>query len=195
MEIFGIIIILMVIYFIILYNGIVTLKERVITAEADISVALDRRGKIFDSLINTVNKAMDYENSTLKEIISLRTKAAAIKESALSSEEKQKLEEELSQKINSGEFANALNITVEAYPELKANENLKVLQEEIISTENKLAYAKQAFNDGINKYNTIISSLPQVFIVNAIPSLKKEFTYWKLTEEKVKQEEERVIKF
>jgi len=191
----GIIIVAILAYGVMTYNKIIGQREQVVNNESQISIQLDTRGKKFDSLISAVKKAMDYEKTTLKEIIELRTKATEIKDSALSNSEKQELEEELSQKISSNEFSKAFSITVEAYPELKANDNLMQLQEEIVSTENKLAYSKQAFNDSIAKYNATIASVPDNLIVAMFKGLKRDFSYWKLTKDKVKTEEDRRVNF
>ena len=178
-----------------LYNKIVGLKEGVKNAKTQISIQLDRRGKIFDSLISSVKKAMDYEKTTLKEVIELRTKSINLKGDAFSNEEKKNIEEQISSRISSGAFASKFQMTMEAYPDLKANENLLQLQEEIVSTENRLSFAKQGYNDSIEEYNSTIQSVPELFIVKMFSGLKEHFEYWRLSEEKVAQEEERRVKF
>jgi len=188
-------IILIVVWLIMTYNKIVALKERAINSEKDISIQLDRRGKIFDSLIATVKKAMDYEKSTLKEVIELRSKILKLDGSALDSKEKQELEEKLSQMVASGSVSSGINMTMEAYPDLKANDNMKVFQEEIVTTENKLSYAKQGYNASIEEYNATIKAFPGVFIVGNFPNLKKDFIYWELSEEEVITRESRVVEF
>lgn len=181
-------------YLVYAYNNIVALKQRVINAKNQISIALDQRGKVFDSLINTVKKAMDYEKSTLKEVIQLREKILKL-DGNLDQKERKELEDKLSEIIASGQLSSSINMTMEAYPELKANENMKVLQEEIITMENKLAYAKQAYNAAIEKYYATIQSFPNNFIVEKFPSLKEDFEYWKLPDEKIQQEEDRRVEF
>jgi len=182
-------------WFIYSYNKIVSAKEMVVNMKSQISIQLDRRGKVFDSLINSVKKAMDYEKTTLKDIISLREKSLNISGDPLSNKEKQDIEDQISEQILNGQFTKSFNMTVEAYPELKANDNLLQLQEEIVSTENKLSYAKQAFNDSLERYNALVSSVPYNIIVKYFPDLKKEFNYWKLKKEEVKVEEEKRVQF
>jgi len=180
-----------------LYNNIVKLKELVNNAKSQISVQLDRRGKIFDSLISTVTKAMDYEKTALKEIIELRQKAITIKTDGgnIDGSELKNIENQMSQMMASGAFNSSFNMTMEAYPDLKANENMLQLQEEIVSTENKLSYAKQSFNDSITRYSTTIQSVPDVFVVNMFPALKEDFELWELTEENITKQEEKTVSF
>ncbi|CAA6816167.1 MAG: LemA protein [uncultured Campylobacterales bacterium] len=178
-----------------IYNKIIRLKENVVNAEKQISVQLDRRAKIFDSLINSVKKYMDYEKSAFKEVVELRQKAINLEGDAFNNEELKEVEESLSSMINSGEMSSKFSLTMEAYPDLKASTNMLQLQEEIVSTENKLSFAKQAYNDGIEQYNVTIESVPDTFVVKAFPKLKQDFKYWELSEEKVQANEERVVEF
>lgn len=191
----GGLIVVLVIWLIMSYNNIVSLKESGINSEKDISIQLDRRGKVFDSLIATVKKAMDYEKSTLKEVIDLRSKIIAIDGEALDSKEKQQLEEKMSQLVASGSVNSGISMTMEAYPELKANDTMLKMQEEIVTTENKLSYAKQGYNAAVEKYNATVKSFPGNFIVGKFKELIHNFKYWELEEEDIKDKEERVIQF
>ena len=200
MEMIIIVIVLVVLvgYLMSIYNNVVKLKENVHNAKSQISVQLDRRGKVFDSLISTVTKAMDYEKTALKEIIELRQKAITIQADGnnMDNMELKNVEDQMSKMMASGAFNSSFNMTMEAYPDLKANENMLQLQEEIVSTENKLSYAKQSFNDSITKYNTTVKSVPDVFVVNMFEgALKENFELWALSEEKTEKEEERTISF
>ncbi len=83
----------------------------------------------------------------------------------------------------------------EQYPELKANQNCMQLQEEIVSTENKLAYAKQSFNDSIERYNANKKSFPATLVVSAFSSkVDCEFLYWQLSEQKIAEQESYTVK-
>ena len=83
----------------------------------------------------------------------------------------------------------------EQYPDLKANQNALQLQEEIVSTENKLAYAKQAFNDSVERYNAYKKSFFQGMVVSAFAGkLDFNFPYWQLSEDQVKQQEAYTVK-
>jgi len=174
-----------------IYNKVVALKEDAINAEKQISVQLDRRGKIFDSLINTVKKYMEHEKDTFKTIVELRQKTMDTTDLKTI----QQAENELSNLVSSGALNKSLSITMEAYPELKSSQNMLQLQEEITSTENKLSFAKQAFNDGITSYVAYIQSFPANIVIGYFPSLKKEFAYWELNETTIKTEEEKRVLF
>lgn len=190
-----VVVVLLILYIISIYNNIVRLKEAVVNAQKQISVQLDRRGKVFDSLINTVKKYMDYEKSTLKEVIELRQKAIALNADSFNSAEAKAIEDKISQIIGSGALSSSFQMTMEAYPELKANENMMHLQEEIVSTENKLSYAKQGYNDAIEEYNATIASFPDNIVVAKFPKLKAVFEYWELSKERIEQEESKRVEF
>lgn len=174
-------------WFIMAYNKFVRLIEAVISSEKEIGIQLDRRGKVFDSLISTVKKYMTHEESVFTRVTELRSKT--------NSETSKDAENELSDIISSGALQSSLNVTMENYPELKSNENMIQLQEEIVSTENKLTFSKRAFNDNIEEYNNTKKSLPDLIIPSLIPSLNKEFNYWTISEEKIKEEEQKRIEF
>src|SRR5436189_3600991 len=118
------------------YNKLVALIEAIRNNQKQIDIQLDRRFKVFESLINVVKKYMDYEATTLKDVVALRNQAQQAKASG---DEKTRIAAE--NKIS--DIASNINVVFEQYPDLKANQNMIQLQEEIVSTENKLAYAKQ----------------------------------------------------
>lgn len=179
-------------YAVMVYNKLVGQIEATTNSEKEISVQLDRRGKVFDSLIATVSKYMEHENSVLTRVTELRQQAV----SSQDPEAVKNAEQELSTIISSGKLSSSLNLTVEAYPDLKANTNMLHLQEEIVSTENKLSFAKKGYNNAVETYNTMKKSVPDVFIVKLFSSsLDKNFEYWSLTEEQVKVQEEKRITF
>src|SRR5689334_17036410 len=145
--------IVVAVFIILTYNRLIALIEAVRNNQKQIDIQLDRRFKVFESLINVVKKAMDYEKSTLKEVVMLRTQA---QQAQSRGDEKQRIAAE--NKIS--ELIPQLNVVFEQYPDLKANQNVKQFQEEIVSTENKLAYAKQSFNDSVETYNANKKSFP-----------------------------------
>lgn len=167
-----------------IYNTLIRLIEAVNNNKKQIDIQLDRRYKVFESLIEAVKKYMDYEQTTLYKVVALRAKAQEAK-SVGDDVVRMQAEDDIS-KIASG-----LNVTFENYPDLKANQNVLQLQEEIVNTENKLAYSKQAYNDGIERYNAKKKSFFEAMIVSFFASaLDKEFLYWGLTNEKVEQQEQ-----
>lgn len=166
-----------------IYNSLIGLIEAVKNNNKQIDIQLDRRFKVFESLINVVKKYMDYEQTTLKDVVALRSQAQAAKQSG-SDQERMVAENKISQ------IASGLNIMVEQYPDLKANQNVMQLQEEIVSTENKLAYAKQAYNDSIERYNVKKKSvMPSLVVMMFRGTLDINFAYWSLSDDDIKSKE------
>ncbi|ELZ5941121.1 LemA family protein [Providencia stuartii] len=178
-----VVLVLIVIYF---YNRIVAMREAVISSETEISVQLDRRGKVFDSLLATVKKYLSHESEVFSKITKLRTKAQTA-----TGAQAREAEDALSKMVTSG----AINVAVEAYPELKSDAIMANLQEEIVSSENKLSFAKRGYNRALESYKAYIASMPAALIVGIIPSLKIDKDYWRLDEETIKSEEARRINF
>lgn len=187
--IFLVILVIIGMWFIGIYNKLIRMIEEVNNNKKQIDVQLDRRFKVYESLIEVVKKYMDYEKTTLKEVISLRTKA---QDAAKSGDEKSRMAAEDSiSKIGAG-----INVVFEQYPDLKADKNALQLQEEIVNTENKLTFSKQAYNDSVEKYEATRKSVVEAMIVNLFSAkLLKEFVYWGLTEEKRVENEEYKVKF
>jgi LemA protein len=193
MEIlFWIIAIGAVFYVISLYNRFVKLIQAVNNTEKEIDIQLDRRGKVFDSLISSVKAVMKHEEGVFAKVVELRNQA---KSDNLSPEQKRKVEGELSEMVTGGGLSSALNVTMEAYPQLRANENMMQLQEEIVSTENKLSFSKKAFNSAIEEYNIAKESFPSLFIPKFFNSLDKNYVLWGLTKEAIEAHEERRVEF
>ncbi|VVC76212.1 hypothetical protein AQUSIP_15180 [Aquicella siphonis] len=189
MSLILLLIILAIIGFVILtYNRLIAQIEAVRNNQKQIDIQLDRRFKVFESLINVVKKYMDYEQTTLKDVVALRNQA---NQAQASGDEKGRIAAE--NKIS--DIATHLNVVFEQYPDLKANQNVMQLQEEIVSTENKLAYAKQSFNDSVEIYNANKKSFPASVIVGAFRSkLDFDFPYWQLSEQKIAEQESYTVK-
>src|ERR671919_1440155 len=126
------------------YNGLVSLKNQVVNAWKQIDVQLKRRHDLIPNLVNTVKGAMDFERSTLEAVIAARNKAV----SATGVKDTARAEGELTQALG------RLFALTEAYPDLKATGNVAALQEELTSTENKIGFARQLYNDVATQYNT-----------------------------------------
>lgn len=136
------------------YNALITLKNRVLNAWKQIDVQLKRRHDLIPNLVNTVKGAMDFERGTLEAVISARNKAVA----ATTVKETARAEGELTQALG------RLFALTEAYPELKTNQNILSLQEELTSTENRVGFARQAYNDLATDYNTRQSTFPTMLV-------------------------------
>ena len=131
---------------------------------------------------------MDYEQSTLSKVVELRNKAQTAKDSG-DANSRMQAENEISK------IASNLNVVFEQYPDLKANQNAIQLQEEIVNTENKLAFAKQAYNDSIEQYNARKKSFPASFVVSTFKDkLDFEFPYWQLEADDKKSKEDYSVK-
>ncbi len=170
------------------YNRLISLIEAVRNNQKQIDIQLDRRFKVFESLINVVKKYMDYEKTTLKDVVALRSQAEQAKASG-NDQARIAAENKIS------DIATNINLVFEQYPDLKANQNCLQLQEEIVSTENKLAYAKQSFNDSVETYNATKKSFFTSMIVGMFKGkLDFDFPYWQLPEAKVAEQESYTVK-
>lgn len=186
------IVVLIVLWFFISYNKFVRLIEAVKTSKNEISIQLDRRGKVFDNLIATVKKYMEHEEGVLTKITELRQTTL---NPTATPEQVKTAQDDLSKIVSSGSLESSLKITMENYPELKANTNMLQFQEEIVSTENKLSFSKKAYNNAVNVYNVAKRSIPSSIIPSIVSSLNQEFEYWSLNEDQVKTEEARKVSF
>lgn len=168
--ILGIVLVLIVIFVLIVivfYNKLVVLKKRVENAWSQIDVQLKRRADLIPNLVNTVKGYAKFEKSVLTEVTQARTAIMSAKTPA----DAAKAENQLSGALKS------IFAVAEAYPSLKANENFIHLQEELSSTENKVAYARQFYNDSVLAFNTAISTFPGNFFAGLF-SMKNEKEYF-----------------
>ncbi len=183
-----VIVVLLFLWAISVYNTLISLIEAINNNKKQIDIQLDRRFKVFESLIEAVKKYMDYEKTTLKDVVALRNQAQAAKASG---DEQGRIAAE----NGISKIASNLNLVFEQYPDLKASQNVLQLQEEIVNTENKLAYAKQAYNDGIERYYAKKKSFFESMVVSFFAgALDKEFVYWGLPEDQIQAREDYTVK-
>jgi LemA protein len=149
------------IWAIMVYNGLVALRNRFKNAFSQIDVQLKRRYDLIPNLVETVKGYMAHERQTLDAVIKARGAAVSAAQTAAAAPGEPAAMRGLSQA--EGALGGALGRLVavfEQYPDLKANQNVLALQEELSSTENKVAFARQAFNDSVMEYNTKRESFP-----------------------------------
>lgn len=158
-----IIAVVLVLFFISVYNDLVQLRQRVKNAWSQIDVQLQRRFDLIPNLVETVKGYMNHENEVLTKVAELRTAWA----NAGSVKEKAELDNQLS-----GALKTIMAVS-ESYPELKANTNFAQLQEELKGTEDKISYSRQFYNDTVTKYNTKLEVIPSN-IVASIGGFKPE---------------------
>lgn len=156
-SLFILVIVVLIIWVIVKYNGLVALRNQVTNGWKQIDVQLKRRHDLIPNLVNTVKGYMEFEQDTLQKVITARNAAAAASGVADSAAKENVLTGALSK----------LFALAENYPTLKANENVKQLQEELASTENKISFARQFYNDMATKFNIA----QQVFPGNIIASM------------------------
>ncbi|MBU4305516.1 MAG: LemA family protein [Candidatus Omnitrophica bacterium] len=151
-----------------IYNGLITLRNRVKNGWSQIDVQLKRRYNLIPNLVETAKGYMKHERETLEKVVQARQQAVNISGSGNVAEQA-KAENFLSQTLRS------LFAVSERYPDLKANQNMLQLQEELTSTENKIAFARQYYNDEVMRYNTKIERFPDTVIAGMFNFTKAEF--------------------
>jgi len=135
------------------YNGLVKLRNRFQNAFAQIDVQLKRRHDLIPNLVETAKAYLSHERDTLEAVIKARNAAEAARE-GLSPDNVAGMEKLMAAEGGLGSVMGRLFALSESYPDLKANENMSQLSEELTSTENKVAYARQGYNDSVMVYNT-----------------------------------------
>ena len=156
------VIVAVILYLVSIYNGLVSLKNRFRNAFAQIEVQLKRRYDLIPNLVETAKGYLKHERETLDSVIKARN--AAVSELSRAHADPGNADAIHSLSQAEGSLAGALGrfqVVMEAYPDLKANQNMMQLTEELTSTENRVAFARQAFNDAVMEYNTYKQSFPQ----------------------------------
>ncbi len=173
----------LIFYLISIYNKLISLKNRVDNGWAQIDVQLQRRYDLIPNLVETAKGYMKHEKETLKMVIDARNAANDAAKTASGDPSDQnaiKGLQESEQKLQ-GAMMN-FQALAEGYPDLKANTNMLALQEELATTENKVGFSRQAFNDAVMQYNTGIEVFPNSLIAN-------QFKFTQATEWQIENKE------
>ena len=158
------------------YNGLVSLKNQVMNAWKQIDVQIKRRHDLIPNLVNTVKGAMNFERETLEAVVAARNQAIKVQQTpGAHVGETAAAEAQLT-----GALGRLLAV-VEAYPDLKATGNVAQLQEELTSTENKIAFARQLYNDTATQYNTKQQQFPTNLLAGMASASPAEL--WEITNE------------
>ena len=156
------------------YNGLVSMDEGVQTKWADVETQYQRRADLIPNLVNTVKGYAAHESETLQAVVEARAKATSmnIDPSNMSAEQIanfQKAQDGVSSALS------RLLVTVEKYPDLKANENFKELQVQLEGTENRISVARRDYNESARKYNTTLRSFPKNILAGMFGFEKKAY--------------------
>lgn len=148
-----------------IFNKLVSLRNRFKNAFAQIDVQLKRRYDLIPNLVETAKAYISHERETLEAVIAARNQASnASQKAAANPDDPNAMKGLLGAESLLGGAMGRLLVTVERYPDLKANQNMSQLMEELTSTENKIAFARQAYNDSVMTYNTARETFPNVTI-------------------------------
>ena len=148
-----------------IYNRLVTLKNRFENGFAQIEVQLKRRYDLIPNLVETVKGYMSHERETLEAVIQARNQAiSGLQQAAAEPGDPQAMQALVGAEQGLSGALGRLFALAEAYPDLKANQNMAQLTEELTSTENKVSFARQAYNDSVTSYNTYKQTFPPVVV-------------------------------
>ena len=176
----------LIFYLISIYNKLVALKNRVDNGWAQIDVQLQRRYDLIPNLVETAKGYMKHEKDTLKMVIDARNSANDAAKAASSNPSDQNAIKDLQaseQKLQGAMMS--FQALAEGYPDLKANTNMLALQEELATTENKVGFSRQAFNDAVMQYNTEIEVFPNSPVANQFRFAHA--TKWQIEDQEAKK--------
>jgi LemA protein len=160
-------IVLFVLWIIMIYNGLVALRQRVNQAFSDIDVQTKQRHDLIPNLVETVKGYAAHERGTLEAVVQARNAAVTAQAGGVAAQA-------AAENVLSGALRQLFALS-EAYPDLKANQNFQQLQAELSDIENKIAAARRFFNNAVQEYNTGIQQFPAVLMAGTLGFTQKEF--------------------
>jgi LemA protein len=160
-------IVLFVLWIVMIYNGLVALRQRVNQAFSDIDVQTKQRHDLIPNLVETVKGYATHERGTLEAVVQARNAAVTAQAGGVAAQA-------AAENVLSGALRQLFALS-EAYPDLKANQNFQQLQAELSDIENKIAAARRFFNNAVQEYNTGIQQFPAVLMAGALGFTQKEF--------------------
>jgi len=160
------------------YNGLISLKNQTSNAFKQIDVQLKRRHDLIPNLVNAVKGAMDFERSTLEAVVQARNQAVKVNASGGGPDAMKQISQ--AENALSGALSR-LMVVVERYPQLKATGNIGQLQEELTSTENRIAFARQLYNDTATLYTTKQQQFPTTLVAGMAQASPAEL--WELEDQ------------
>ncbi len=164
-----VIVVVLVAIGVLLYNGLVTRRNRVDEAVGQIEVQLKRRHDLVPNLVAAVKDVMGFEQDVLTRVTEARANAVAAGAQGTATREQVQAENQLSGALRS------LFAVAESYPQIRSNENVLALQEQLTTTENQISFARQHYNATVNEYNTTIQTIPSVLIAGPLGFTRREF--------------------
>ncbi len=160
-------IVLFVLWIIMIYNGLVAMRQRVNQAFSDIDVQTKQRHDLIPNLVETVKGYASHERGTLEAVVKARNAAVTAQSGGVAAQA-------AAENMLSGALRQLFALS-EAYPDLKANQNFQQLQSELSDIENKIAAARRFFNNAVQEYNTGIQQFPAVLLAGSLGFTQKEF--------------------
>lgn len=160
-----VVVVVIALFIISIYNNLVTLKNRFKNAFAQIDVQLKRRYDLIPNLVETAKGYLQHERGTLEAVIAARNQASTASQTAAANPgDPNAMKGLMGAETALGGALGKFFALAEAYPDLKANQNMMQLSEELTSTENKISFARQAYNDSVMAYNTSRETFPNLLI-------------------------------
>ena len=171
----GIFVLILVLWFVGAYNGLIRSSTEVDESFANIETQYQRRADLIPNLVESVQGAVNFEKETQTEIAALRTGAVAARDALKNAKTQQEKLAAMRQIDSAASTFSGLNINVENYPQLKATENFLNLQAQLEGTENRVAVARNRYNDKVKVFNVKIRRIPTVIIANMLGLEKQPF--------------------